>query len=278
MTLLIGFVISIFFSADTAYSTGLVIKKCRKLFIQDNDKREHMLSGLVITLALVLICTGAVMLILSGLTLIKPIVSDIAEAVIFAMVLDTSRIIKTTKKALKSGDVDFIRLCERVAEGLNDGIIAPIAYMAVGGAPLAIVYAVSRDVHNTLCEEKNGLSRFPTRLYDILNFIPSRLSAVFAMCATRLIGYNYTDAVEIFWRDRMKSGLNSGHAKAVFAGALGIMFGKKESGFKDYVDAPSIGDDKNVCDEECVRKSLDILYIASAIAVIAGSILRFVLT
>jgi adenosylcobinamide-phosphate synthase len=61
------------------------------------------------------------------------------------------------------------------------------------------------------------------KLDDILNFIPSRISAVLMICASFLLNMDYKNAVKIFKRDRLKhASPNSAQTESVCAGALDL--------------------------------------------------------
>ena len=70
---------------------------------------------------------------------------------------------------------------ETVAENTTDGVIAPLIFMAIGGAPLAFMYKAINTMDSMLGyknEKYLYFGKFAARIDDVANFIPSRISAV----------------------------------------------------------------------------------------------------
>ena len=84
---------------------------------------------------------------------------------------------------------------ETVAENFSDGVIAPMAYMLLGGAPLALCYKAINTM-DSMVGYKNDrylhFGCFPARLDDIANFLPSRIAALILIAASALTGENVT--------------------------------------------------------------------------------------
>ena len=127
---------------------------------------------------------------------------------------------------------------ETVAENFSDGVMAPLLYMAIGGAPLALAYK-SVNTMDSMVGYKNDkylyFGRCAARLDDIAGFIPSRLSAIILILASLFCGKNAKNAFKIWIRDRYNhASPNSAQTEAVMAGALevqlagpAVYFGKK---------------------------------------------------
>ena len=70
---------------------------------------------------------------------------------------------------------------ETIAENLTDGVVSPLIYMLIGGAPLGMLYKAVNTLdsmvgyHN---EKYENLGKFSAKMDDIFNFIPARLSAL----------------------------------------------------------------------------------------------------
>ena len=70
---------------------------------------------------------------------------------------------------------------ETVAENASDGVIAPLLYMLIGGAPLALTYKAINTMDSMLGykNEKVPLLRpHPAKLDDAANYLPSRLAGL----------------------------------------------------------------------------------------------------
>ena len=83
---------------------------------------------------------------------------------------------------------------ETVAENLGDGVVAPLVYFALGGAPLALAYKAVSTLDSMVGyrrEEYLYFGRASARLDDVLNFLPARLSALMLCLAAALLpGYS----------------------------------------------------------------------------------------
>ncbi len=121
---------------------------------------------------------------------------------------------------------------ETTAESTNDGIIAPLFYLAVGGAPLALAYKAVNTMDSMIGHKDERYIDFgwaSARLDDVANWIPARLSAVLILLAAGLVmggGAPIRTGWHILWRDGGKHpSPNSGRPEAAMAGLLGIQLG-----------------------------------------------------
>lgn len=158
---------------------------------------------------------------------------------------------------------------ETVAENTSDGIIAPLMYMAIGGAGLGFFYKAVNTMDSMVGyknEKYINFGKAAAKLDDIMNFIPARLSAGLMILSAGLKGYNTGNAVRIYRRDRSNhASPNSAHTEAVAAGALEIRlagdawyFGKLHS--KQY-----IGDDIRPVEREDIRRANSLLYATAVL-------------
>ena len=68
---------------------------------------------------------------------------------------------------------------ETIAENTSDGVIAPMFYMAVGGAPLMFLYKAINTMDSMLgykIEKYLYFGRCAAKLDDAANFLPARIS------------------------------------------------------------------------------------------------------
>ena len=71
---------------------------------------------------------------------------------------------------------------ETVAENASDGVIAPLFYLMIGGAPLGMAYKAVNTLDSMVGYKNERYIDFgcaSARLDDAVNWIPSRLSALF---------------------------------------------------------------------------------------------------
>lgn len=128
---------------------------------------------------------------------------------------------------------DIVRATvETVAESASDGVIAPLFYLTVGGAPLALAYKAVSTMDSMIGHRNERYRDFgwaSARLDDLMNWIPARLTAWLTVIAA---GLNFRDikrvrrSAAILMRDgSMHPSPNSGRPEAAMAGALGIRLG-----------------------------------------------------
>jgi len=135
---------------------------------------------------------------------------------------------------------------ETVAENFSDGVIAPLAYMLLGGAPLALLYKAVNTMDSMVGYKNARYLHFgcvPARLDDAANYLPSRLAALLLIAAAKITGEDAASAWRIWQRDRRKhASPNSAQCEAAMAGALGLRLCGPASYFGVKHDKPWIGD------------------------------------
>jgi adenosylcobinamide-phosphate synthase len=134
---------------------------------------------------------------------------------------------------------------ETVAENLVDGVISPIFFVVIGGAPLAMAYKMVNTLDSMIGyknEKYLYFGRFAARLDDVVNFIPARLSVPLIALAARLFGGNWRFALTVARQDaRAHASPNAGYPEAAFAGALGVWMGGPNRYHGRVVEKPVIG-------------------------------------
>jgi len=134
---------------------------------------------------------------------------------------------------------------ETVAENLVDGIVSPLFFVVLGGAPLAMAYKMINTL-DSMVGYKNDrylrFGRFAARLDDVANFIPARLAVPFIALAARLLNGRGRESLGTAYRDgRLHASPNAGYPEAAFAGALGLWMGGPNHYHGRLVDKPIIG-------------------------------------
>jgi adenosylcobinamide-phosphate synthase len=136
---------------------------------------------------------------------------------------------------------------ETLAENTNDGVIAPLIYMLIGGPILGFVYKAVNTMDSMLGyknEKYLYFGRVAAKMDDVAGFIPARISALLMILASCLLGMDGKNALWIWKRDRRKhASPNAAQTEAVCAGALQVQlagdawyFGKKHE--KDTIGDP----------------------------------------
>lgn len=179
-----------------------------------------------------------------------------------------SYIVSRDTKQLNSQDICKATI-ETIFENTSDGVIAPLFFAFIGGAPLAMLYkSVSTldsmvGYHN---EKYEDLGFFSAKADDFLNFIPSRISGILIIISAFILKYDANSALKIFMRDRKNhSSPNSAHPESAGAGALNIRLGGPTSYFGEIHNKPYIGDNINQIQPNDIVKSIKLLYISTII-------------
>ena len=167
---------------------------------------------------------------------------------------------------------------EIVAENFSDGAAAPLFYMLLGGAPLAMVYK-SINTMDSMVGYKNSrylyFGRAAARLDDAANFLPSRLAAFLWIAAAFLTGHNARNAYRIWRRDRRNhASPNSAQTESACAGALGVQLAGPASYFGKIYEKPTIGDPLRPVEPEDILRANRMLYAAGLLALLLGVGLR----
>ena len=232
------------------------------LFKNENANLEKF-GGIII----VLISTAVVGILLIALNLKldsiigNELVNMIVIIVISAILLKTTIAIKgmekyalAVTKALENDDIDEARVnlamitkrktknldknhvlsgvLESISENTVDGITGPMFYFALFGLPGAFIYRVINTIDSMIgykTEMFKNLGWFGANCDNILNYIPSRLTAMTMVLGAMLLRYDWKNCYEIFKRDGKKTDSpNAGYPMAALAGALGTKLEKIE--------------------------------------------------
>ena len=115
---------------------------------------------------------------------------------------------------------------ETVAENTSDGVVAPMLFLALGGAPLGFFYKAINTMDSMLGYVEmpyKNIGLVPAKMDDLANYLPSRLSALLMLAAGFLLGFDAKNGWRIFLRDRFNhASPNSAQTESVCAGLLGV--------------------------------------------------------
>ena len=244
-------------------------KILRKIFPKN---RSGQLAGGVALVILVLVLSGGFTLLVLWLCgKVGLCLRFLAETILCFQLLATRSLKGESMKvykALKAGDLEGARYAvsmivgrdtqcldeagvaraavETVAENASDGVIAPLIFLAIGGAPLGMVYKAVNTM-DSMVGYKNDqylwFGRCAAKLDDVVNFIPARLAGLLMCLGAGFSGFDAPNALRIFRRDRKNhKSPNSAHTEAAAAGALHIQLGGSNYYFGKLVEKPTIGD------------------------------------
>lgn len=161
---------------------------------------------------------------------------------------------------------------ETVAENASDGVIAPLFFLALGGAPLGFFYKAVNTLDSMVGyqnERYMDFGRWSARLDDLLNWIPARVSALLMIAAAAPLGLDARGAARIWRRDRRKhASPNSAQTEAACAGALGVCLAGDAYYGGVLHRKPTIGDFiRPVCAQD-IPRTCRLMYGASVLALV----------
>ena len=167
---------------------------------------------------------------------------------------------------------------ETVAENASDGVIAPLLYMLIGGAPLALTYKAINTMDSMLGyknEKYLYFGRVPAKLDDVANYFPSRLAALLWVAAAAFTHNDAKGAWKIWRRDRRNhASPNSAQTESACAGALGVQLAGPAYYFGQYYPKLTIGDALRPIEPEDILRANRMMYVASSFALAWGCALR----
>ena len=259
-----------------------------KLYKKDGGRANIKTGGLLVLLVLTstVLVTGAVLI---ASYIINPYFGMAVEAVLTCYVLAARCLYNESikvAKLLKQGDLPGARKAlsmivgretdkldeagviraavETVAENTSDGVIAPLMYTALGGPILGMLYKSVNTMDSMLGyrnERYEYFGRVAARTDDVMNFIPSRISALLMIGAAFVLhifdrAYRPSDGCRIWKRDRRKHlSPNSAQTESTCAGALGVSLGGPSRYHGKIVDKPYLGDSTRQIEIRDIRRA-----------------------
>lgn len=115
---------------------------------------------------------------------------------------------------------------QSLTENTSDSILGPLFYYTLFGLPGAFAYRFANTADSMLGyrdPEREWLGKAPARLDDLMNLVPSRLTALLFILAAWVSGGDASRAIAIWRRDRYRTkSPNAGHPMSAGAGVLGV--------------------------------------------------------
>ena len=144
---------------------------------------------------------------------------------------------------------------ETYGENLSDGVIAPLFYLTLFGLPGIVLYKAVNTMDSMVgyrTSKYENYGKVAARLDDILNFIPSRLTAILIM----LLGKKNPFA---FYKDGKKhDSPNAGHPITAMALVLGLKLGGDTSYFGKIKHKATFGEGREIITKEDVKNALNL--------------------
>ena len=166
---------------------------------------------------------------------------------------------------------DIVRATvETVAENTSDGVIAPLLYAMIGGAPLAMTYKMVNTMDSMLGymnDKYRDIGCVPAKTDDVWNFVPARLTGVL-MIVGSLFRFDVIRGWRVMWRDRRNhKSPNCAYPEGAAAGLLGVRLGGENVYFGERVWKPTIGDSTRRLDRADIMRAVEIMFRAEILGI-----------
>lgn len=172
---------------------------------------------------------------------------------------------------------------ESVSENTVDGIISPLFYAFLGGAPLAMAYKAISTLDSMVGykdERYREFGWFSARLDDVANFIPARLCLIIIPLASFMVcSGRSARTLKTMLRDGTKHpSPNAGFPESGFAGALGIKLGGVCTYNGVTHHKPSLGNSEKDVEAGDIKKSIQLMWCTSIVALVFFSCCSLLVT
>lgn len=152
---------------------------------------------------------------------------------------------------------------ETVAENTSDGVIAPLLYIMILGAPGGLMYKFVNTMDSMLGymnEKYIDLGYFPAKVDDVFNYIPARITGLL-MNLSSIFRFNMINGFKIMIRDRKNhKSPNAIYPEAAVAGLLQIQLGGSSIYHGKLVEKATIGDKVFDIKQSHVKSTVEIMY------------------
>lgn len=170
---------------------------------------------------------------------------------------------------------------EAVAENTVDGIVAPLFYAFLGGAPLALAYKAVNTLDSMVGYKDDKylhLGWAAARFDDMVNYLPARIAGLFFILTAAFFPGGMRGAWVAVRRDAGKHpSPNSGIPEAAVAGSLGVKLG----GTNYYFGKPScraeMGEEKFPLKKEHINEVIKIMHGVTLLTIAAGFVIFYIL-
>ena len=159
---------------------------------------------------------------------------------------------------------------ETLAENLNDGVIAPLFWLAVLGVPGMVAYKMVNTLDSMIgykTERYKDFGCWAARIDDVANYIPARLTALL-MILPSLFTFHFSLFNFVLKYGRKHASPNSGYPEAALAGILNCRFGGPHYYFGELFDKPFIGENDRELTTADMRKAVRVNRMAEVLAII----------
>jgi adenosylcobinamide-phosphate synthase len=166
---------------------------------------------------------------------------------------------------------------ESVAENTSDGVLAPMFYGALFGAPGALAYKAVNTLDSMVGYRKppyEDLGWASARLDDLANLAPSRLTV---LSTSAISGRPLSTLLTALSDGPLTTSPNAGMAEAAFAGALGVRLGGANTYGGVLREGPRLGEGRLPVPED-IRRAVYLMrrccVLACILLLLAEKIIR----
>ena len=167
---------------------------------------------------------------------------------------------------------------ETIAENSSDGIVAPMFFAMIGGAPLGMLYKAVNTMDSMLGyveEPYKNIGLVPAKMDDVFNFIPARLSAFLMLAAGWFMRLDVKNGWDIFRRDRMKhASPNSAQTESCCAGLLEVQLAGDAWYHGELHKKDFIGDNLRPIVLDDIPLTCDLMYVMAVLSLVAFGLMK----
>jgi adenosylcobinamide-phosphate synthase len=168
---------------------------------------------------------------------------------------------------------------ETVAENFVDGVLSPLLFAAVGGAPLAMTFKMASTLDSMVGYKNETYMEFgktSARLDDVLNFIPARVSVALIALAAQVLSRSGVRSFRTALADGANhTSPNAGRPEAAFAGALAVKLNGPNTYGGILVKKPYIGVRFGEVKIDDIKRACDLMLGCSLLSVVLATILAW---
>ncbi len=166
---------------------------------------------------------------------------------------------------------------ETVAENTVDGLVAPLFYAFIGGAPLALAYKAVNTLDSMIGyreEHYLDLGRVAAKLDDAANYLPARLAGFLLLIIAPFTPGGLSGTWNTMKKDsRAHPSPNGGIIEAGVAGALGVQLGGPNYYFGKASPRATMGRALQPLEVKHIYQIIKIMYAITSLTLAFGGII-----
>ncbi|MEJ2155894.1 MAG: adenosylcobinamide-phosphate synthase CbiB [Desulfobacteraceae bacterium] len=226
----------------------------------------HPVAGFVLEVVLIFFCLSVRSLYDAGMEIYHLLLEGRVNAARTALAMIVGRDVHHY-----DGEQIARATVETVAENFVDGVLSPLFYAAIGGAPLAVAYKMVNTLDSMVGYKNDRYLRFgrvAARIDDVANYIPARLSVPVIAMATGLLapGRGKQALMTAVAEGSSHSSPNAGYSEAAFAGALSVKLNGPNFYGGVLVEKPFIGKGYGRVDTHDIQMGCQLMVLSAIIS------------